>query len=118
MAVPEPDDCLLVLSEWIKHHKNNVYDENIKDTENDSKCLSEYTGALEDLYTVVCRAILKEDIDTLIELKWPETIIDCIRDPNTKIIILNEIEQWFLRFPFVKSKQHLRELENENAGLN
>ena len=114
----EPEDCIEALSEWIQAYKNQIYDANIKSPNNDNSVLLKYQGALEDMGLKILRAIDKEDQTVLNDMKWPTTLLDCVRDPNTKIIIRNEIEQWFIRFPFVRSRQHLEELEKEYEGVN
>ena len=114
----EPEDCIEALSEWIQTYKNQVYDENIKSPNNDNSVLLNYQGALEAVGLEILRAIDKEDQTALNDMKWSATLLECVRDPNTKIIIRNEIEQWFIRFPFVRSRQHLEELEKEYEGVN
>jgi hypothetical protein len=115
---PEPEDCLEALDEWIKIYKDIIYDENIKSPTNDSNVLMKYTDALEGRAYILLKAIDGENTEKLSSLGWPDTLMDCIRDPNTKILILNEIKQWFVVYPFVKSRFHIHELENENSGVN
>ena len=118
IVMPEPEDCIEALSKWIQTYKNQVYDENIKAPNNDNSVLANYQSVLESIGSKILRALDKEDITLLTDMKWPTTLLDCVRDPNTKIIIRNEIEQWFIRFPFVRSRQHLEELEKEYEGVN
>ena len=44
--------------------------------------------------------------------------MECIKDLNIRTVILDRIESWFVRYPFVKSKLHMEELARENAGVN
>lgn len=114
----EPEECLAALSEWIKMQKDKIYDENIKSPTDDQNVLANYENILEGFAFKIVSAIERENIQVLQSLGWPETLMECIRDPNTKIVVLNEIEQWLIRFPFVKTRKHLEELEKEYAGIN
>ena len=118
IASKEPEECLEALSQWIKMQKDKIYDENIKSPSNDQRVLANYESVLEGFAFKIVSAIERENIQGLQSLGWPETLMECIRDPNTKIIILNEIEQWLIRFPYVKTRRHLEELEKEYAGIN
>jgi hypothetical protein len=114
----EPEECLDFLGKWIKTQKDMIYDENIKSPSNDQNVLANYEAVLEGFAFKIVSAIERENTQSLEALGWPPELMECIRDPNTKIIILNEIEQWLIRFPFVKTRKHLEELEKEYAGIN
>lgn len=114
----EPDDCIEVLDEWIKTTKNVIYDENIKGPNNQQGVLEAYTGSLEQFANKLIRAIESENIKVLTGLGLPDDLMKCIRDLNTRTVITYRIEHWFIRYPFVKSKLHINELEAENAGVN
>lgn len=117
-AMKEPEECLAALGEWIKLQKDKIYDENIKSPTNDQNVLANYEDVLEGFAFKIVSAIEQENRQVLQSFDWPETLMECIRDPNTKIIVLNEIEQWLIRFPYVKTRKHLEELEKEYAGIN
>jgi len=116
--MPEPDECVKLLDEWIKQKKNIVYDENIKGPNNRQDVLENYTNVLEIFASKLITAIEKEDTKILNDLQWPDDLMECIKDMNIRTVILDRIESWFVRYPFVKSKLHLEELARENAGVN
>jgi len=116
--MPEPDECVKMLDQWIKEKKNTVYDENIKGPNNQQDVLENYTNILEIFANKLISAIEKEDTKILNELEWPDDLMECIKDMNIRTVILDRIESWFVRYPFVKSKLHLEELARENAGVN
>jgi hypothetical protein len=116
--MPEPDECVKLLDEWIKQKKNIVYDENIKGPNNRQDVLENYTNVLEIFASKLITAIEKEDTKILNDLEWPDDLMECIKDMNIRTVILDRIESWFVRYPFVKSKLHLEELARENAGVN
>lgn len=118
MSSPEPEECIEALDTWITSKKNSIYDENIKSPENSHEVLENYTNSLEIFANKLMRAIKREDEDILSDLDWPESLLICIRDLSVRAIILYRIEHWFIRYPFVKSKFHLNELEAENSGIN
>jgi len=118
MAVLEADECLKQLDTWIQLQKDSIYDSNISNIPNgDSSHLLSYRNALEGLAHKLIYAIDNEDTDTLIKLEWPSSLLECIRDMNIRTDILDRIECWFVRYPYVKSRIHLEELLIENAGL-
>jgi hypothetical protein len=114
----EPEDCIKSLDEWIKTKKTGVYDENIKGPNNDQLVLQSYTDALENLGEKLILAIEREDTETLIDLQWPDDLMNCIKDLNIRTVIVDRIECWFIRYPFIRSKMHLEEMSRENAGVN
>ena len=116
--MPEPEDCVASLDEWIKEKKNTFYDENIRGPNNEQAVLENYTNALEFFAHTLIRAIEYEDIKSLNEFQWPADLMECIKDLNIRTVMLDRIDYWFIRYPFVKSKLHLEELARENAGLN
>ena len=118
MSSPEPEDCIESLDEWIISNKNMIYDENIKSPNNSQEVLENYTNTLETFANKLIRAINREDEDILSELGWPQELLVCIKDLSVRAIIVYRVEHWFIRYPFIKSKFHLNELEAENAGVN
>jgi len=114
----EPDACVEALDTWIKEKKNTVYDENIKGPNNQQDVLENYTNVLELFARNLMRAIEHEDMNVLSELRWPDDLMECIKDMNIRTVILDRLEKWFIRYPFVRSKLHLEELARENAGIN
>ena len=114
----DPDAFLRPLDTWIQQQKDEIYDSNITNHPNgNSSHLEKYRNALEGLAYKLTRAIDNEDSTTLLALGWPQALVDSIRDMNMRTDILDRIECWFVRYPFVKSRIHLEELRNENAGL-
>lgn len=116
--MPEPDECVASLDEWIKEKKDGIYGENIKGPNNDQGVLESYTNALEIFAHNLIHAIEYEDINILNELQWPDDLMECIKDMNIRTVMVDRIDHWFIRYPFVKSKLHLEELARENAGVN
>jgi hypothetical protein len=113
----EPDECIEVLDKWIQSEKNTIYDENIKGPENSQEVLSIYMESLESFGKRLLSAIVREDIDVLQDFAWPDELLECIKDLEIRTVIMDRIEHWFIRYPFVKSKLHINELAAENAGL-
>lgn len=116
--MPEPDECVASLDEWIKGKKNTFYDQNIRGPNNEQDVLENYTYALEIFANNLIHAIEYEDINNLNELQWPADLMECIKDMNIRTVMIDRIDHWLIRYPFVKSKLHLEELARENAGLN
>ena len=114
----EPDECLECLDEWLKKNKDRIYDETIKDHENSQVSLVNYKDSLKLLYKKLIDAIESEDTTILKDIEWPDQLMECIKDMNIRTVITYRIEHWLYRFPFVKSKLHLNELEKENVGVN
>jgi hypothetical protein len=114
----DSDICLNGLDDWITSQKNHIYDINIKNSSTKNNVLLDYTNALEEFAFKLSRAIQKEEINTLVSMGWPNTLIECLKDSFTKTLILDEINQWFVTFPFVKSRMHLKELEESYRGVN
>jgi hypothetical protein len=114
----DSDICLNGLDDWITSQKNRIYDKNIKNSSTKNNVLLDYTTALEEFAFKLCRAIHGEHINTLASMGWPNTLIDCLKDSFTKTLILDQIHQWLVTFPFVKSRMHLKELEECYRGVN
>lgn len=118
MSSPDTDEFLKPLDIWIQSQKDEIYDSNITNHPNgNSSHLLSYRNALEGLAHKLIRAIDNEDSDTLLAMGWSQDLVESIRDMNMRTDILDRIECWFVRYPFVKSRIHLEELRNENAGL-
>jgi len=114
----EPDDCIAELDAWIKVMKDDIYNNNIKGPSNDQGVLTNYINDLEVFANRLNREIKAENSGELNTMKWPESLMECIKDMNKRIVILDRIEHWCIRYPFVRSKLHLEELARENAGVN
>lgn len=114
----DSDEFLNELDTWLQEQKHSIYDMNISDIPaGNSSNLNKYRDALEILAHKLRAAIENEDMNTLNILGFPSNLQECIRDMNMRTDILDRIECWFVRYPFVKSRIHLEELRNENAGL-
>jgi len=114
----EPDECIAELDKWIKNIKDKIYNDNIKGPNNDQAVLTNYINDLEVFANNLNREIKAENTAELNGMKWPESLMECIKDINMRIVILDRIEYWCIRYPFVRSKLHLEELARENAGVN
>lgn len=110
------DECLVILDKWIVLKKNSMYDEHVK-ADNDENELQEYSDSLEDFAMKLIQAIETERVDDLKKLGWPEELMECIKDVGIRVDIKDHIESWLIRYPFNRSKIHIKELERENAGL-
>ena len=109
--------CLETLSIWVKKKKEELYDLNIKSPKNTEKVLEEFTQACEKVGNGLLKDLNSENQKNLQEIGWPSELMECIKRSDIRTVLCNEIENWFIRFPFVKSKLHLEELERENAGI-
>ena len=114
----ETSSCMNALDDWITSQKHTIYDANIKSPDNTTGVLTSYTDMLEERAFHLAAAITKEDFQKLREFDWPQELVECLRDPYIKTLILDEINQWFIRFPYVKSRIHLKELETQYKGIN
>lgn len=116
----EADDaCIKILDEWIKNKKNVIYDQHIVNAKTESPDnFLKYEEALENFANPLIKAIESENIDTLQEIKWPNELIECIKDPNTQVLILHSIKKWCKEYPYVNCKPQILELENEHKGIN
>jgi len=114
----EPDECIAELDKWIKNIKDKIYNDNIKGPNNNQDVLTNYINELEVFANNLNREIKAENTAELNTMKWPESLMECIKDMNMRIVILDRIEYWCIRYPFVRSKLHLEELARENAGVN
>lgn len=111
-------DCIEILDTWIIENRNTIYNTTIKSPDNSQDVLEEYSCSLKDFGSSLINAVKKEDIATLHEMEWPDELMECIKDVNTKTDILDRIEHWCITYPFVKSVLHINELSAENAGVN
>ena len=114
----EPEDCIEALDTWIQSEKNMIYDENIKGPDNSNEVLENYSNSVESFGRKLIYAIKREDINLLQDLNWPDTLLDCIKDSSIQTVIVDRIENWCIQYPYVKSKLHINELAQENAGVN
>lgn len=110
--------CLTVLASWVKEKKNELYDKNIKSPANQENVLSDYAKQCGLLGEVLLQNLNTENDDNLRKLGWPEDLMECIKRPDVRIVLCDEVENWFIRYPFVRSRLHLEEMERENAGVN
>jgi len=114
----DSDEFLNELDKWLQEQKHSIYDMNISDIPaGNSSNLNKYCDALEILAHKLTAAIENEDMNTLNILGFPPNLQVCIRDMDMCTYILDRIDSWFIRYPFVKSRIHLEELRKENAGL-
>ena len=111
------DECLEHLAKWIKTKKDKLYDENIKSPANREEVLEEFVQACRILGRDLLRNLNAENAANLKELGWPPELMECIRQPDIRTVICDEVENWLMRYPFVRSRLHLEELERENSGL-
>jgi len=118
IEMSEPDECIAELDKWIKTIKDDIYNNNIKGPSNDQAVLTNYMNDLEIFANNLNRQIKAENMSELNTMNWPESLMECIKDMNKRIVILDRIEHWCIRYPFVRSKLHLEELARENAGVN
>lgn len=110
------EECLLILKKWLVEQKDRIYKEHIK-ADNDENELQNYTVSLEKHGENLIRAIDQEKTDVLKGLGWPESLMDCIKDEDTRIDIKDAIRSSFISYPFNRSEIHRKELEKANAGL-
>lgn len=108
--------CLVHLDKWIVSKKNSLYEEHVK-ADNDANELQLYSDSLESFAEDLIKAIEKELFDELKNLGWPEELMECIKDVGIRVDIIDHIDSWLIRYPFNRSKIHIKELERENAGL-
>jgi len=113
----ESENCIKVLIEWIKTTKHTVYNKNIKNATNDENVLSLFSSELESFGNTIINAINNENIELLKENGWPDELMECIKNLNIRVDIIDNIENWFKTYPFNMSEFHNRELQKENAGL-
>jgi len=115
MAKNDPDECINILDTWIISEKNRIYDEIMQKDDRGNMILVEYEETVREFGYKVMKLVENE---TLQELNWPENLHECVKYPIIKNLILEEIEQWLVRFPYVKSRKHLEELEAMYSGVN
>lgn len=121
MTTQEDDEytkCLTVLAAWVKTKKNELYDKNIKSPANQENVLANFEKECGLLGELLLQNLNSENEDTLRKLGWPEDLMECIKHPDVRWVLCDEVENWFIRYPFVRSKLHLEEMERENAGVN
>ena len=111
-------ECIAILDKWILVNRDIVYNENIKGPDNSQEVLEEYTCKLREYGNSLISAIRKENTNALFDLDWPNELMECIHDVNTKNDIIDRIQHWCITYPFVKSVLHMNELAAENAGVN
>jgi hypothetical protein len=104
----ESDECLQILNNWIVKIKKAQY-MNIENSEN-SQDLLKYTDYLYDLENKLRIAITSERLDTLQALGWPNELMECIKDMNTRAEILDCLNQALTVHQFNKSPMHEQEL--------
>jgi hypothetical protein len=116
----EADDaCIKILDEWIKNKKDVIYDEYITNATNQSvEQFIKYEEALENFAKPLIKSVESENIDLLKEFQWPDELVECIKDPNTQILIIDSIKKWCKHYPYVNCKPQIKELEEENKGIN
>lgn len=114
MDNPEDDICLKTLDQWLMTTKNRNYNEIIKSPNNDSNVLLEYENVLDNLATKLISAINKEDANMLSKLEWPNELMECIRDSNIKMLMIDKIELWFQQFPHTRNGIQIEELKQDN----
>ena len=114
----DPDSYVEILDKWVQSEKNAIYDENIKGPNNSEDVLENYIQMLERFAVNLIKAIESEHIINLHDLNWPNELIDPVKDLGIRTMLTDRIELWCIRYPFVKSKLHINELEAENAGIN
>jgi hypothetical protein len=110
------DGCLLILHKWLVEQKDRIYNEHVK-SDNDENELQTYGISLEEYAEDIIRGIEKNDTDMLKKLRWPDSLMKCIGDEDTRIDIKDAIRSSFITYPFNRSEIHRKELERENAGL-
>lgn len=113
----EYDACLKVLAEWAKVKKSELYDQNIKSPANREDVLEGFARACKNMGSMLIQNLNSENAETLTVLGWPPELMECMKRSDVRTVLCDEVEQWFIRYPFVKSRLHLEELERENAGL-
>ncbi len=113
----EYDECLQKLADWVKQKKDELYDRNIKSPSNQEAVLDSFIKACNDIGEKLVRNLNAENDSNLKELGWPEDLMSCMKQPDIRTILCDQVEHWFIRFPFVKSRLHLEELQRENGGL-
>jgi len=114
----ETNECIQILDRWIREKRDDIYNKNIKGPDNSQKVLETYTCSLSNFGNELIRAITTENKDELNKLDWPNELMECIRNVNVRVDIVDRIEHWCITYPFVKSPVHMKELTAENAGVN
>jgi len=105
-------DCSKILNKWIVEVKKNEYEKHIK-TENHEE-LNKYIHSLEYLEMQLNKAIINEDTERLKMLNWPNELMECIKDMNTRSELLDILREAFTVHYFNQSPKHEEELRNEN----
>jgi hypothetical protein len=113
----EYDDCLQKLANWAKAKKDELYEANIKSPTNREAVLETFTRACRQVGQDLVTNLNAENDRNLRGLGWPDELMECMKQPDIRTILCDQVENWFIRFPFVKSRLHLEELERENSGL-
>ncbi len=113
----EYDECLQKLAVWAKTKKEEIYEQNIKSPKNGESVLELFSNACRAVGNSLVLNLNSENSKNLRELGWPEDLMECMRQPDVRTILCDQVENWFIRFPFVRSRLHLEELERENSGL-
>ena len=108
--------CLQILSAWIINYKRNTWTRHVK-SNNDSNELQLYKDDLEQLESNLRKAIYLEDANTLRSLKWPEDLMECIKDMSIRCEITDLLYESLVTHHFNRSPKHEQELHQENSGL-
>jgi len=102
------ESCLEVLNNWIVSIKKEAFTKNIQ-AENAEE-LMKYKDSLEELESKLRYAIQNENIRILHDLKWPDELMECIKDMKIRPYILDCIQQAFTVHHFNQSPKHEEEL--------
>lgn len=103
-------EYLNILNSWIVQVKNKKYKEYLS-SENVNG-LEKYKKSLEELEFELSRAIVDQDKKKLINLEWPNELMEYIEDMNIRTYILDCINQAFTINHFNRSPLHETELKN------
>ena len=106
-------ECIEMLDKWIITIRDEIYNKNIKSPNNSEDSISEYIAELETYGNTLNHAIKKEHTNILLDNGWPNELMECIKTIRIKNEIIDRIEYWCIRYPFVKNIPHMNELINE-----
>ena len=108
--------CMTTLTKWIIQCKRETYEKYVKNS-NESNELQTYVDSLELLEIRLKKAINSENMEDLKALKWPEELMECIKDMSIRSELLDIIYESLVIHHFNRSPKHEEELRQENLGL-
>jgi hypothetical protein len=109
------EDCIKEFDEWMVNQKNEIYEKHIKDINNSANVLHDYADELKRFSKKIIDALDNEDIRTLDELDFPDSLKECIPKPMNNIDFKDRVIHWCITFPNTNNLNLLNEQIKESG---